>query len=57
MSTKKWHTFVHSWEFDTPLEQLILVGPMALKKYGTEIFVPTYDGSFTTITSIQNIPT
>ena len=30
MSIKKWHTFEHFWELDIPLEQLILLGQMAL---------------------------
>ena len=30
MSIKKWHNFVHLWELDIPLEQLILLGHTAL---------------------------
>ena len=33
MLIKKWHTFVHLWEFVILLEQLTLLGQMALSKY------------------------
>ena len=42
MQTKKWHTFVHLWDFVILLEQLILLGQMALSKYRIEILVHTY---------------
>ena len=39
MLTKEWHNFVRLWEFVILLEQLILLGQMALSKYKTEILV------------------
>ena len=47
-STKKWHTFVRLWEFVIPLEQLILLGQMALWKYKIETLAHTYECSFMT---------
>ena len=41
--TKKWHTSVHLWELDTPLEQLIPLRQMALSKYKTEISALIYE--------------
>ena len=46
MLTKKWHTFVHLWEFVILLEQLTLLGQMALLKYRTEILVHIYECSY-----------
>ena len=43
MVTRKWHTSVHLWELDTPLEQLILLGQMALSKYKTEMLALIYE--------------
>ena len=48
MLKKKWHTFVHLWEFVILLEQLTLLGQMALLKYKTEILVPIYECSYMT---------
>ena len=45
---KKWHTFVHLWEFVILLKQLTLLGQMALSKYKTEILVHTYECSYMT---------
>ena len=45
---KKWHTFVHLWEFVILLDQLTLLGQMALSKYKTEILVPIHDSSYMT---------
>ena len=53
MLIKKWHTFAHLWEFVILLEQLTLLGQMALLKYKTEILVPIYECSY--ITHIHNI--
>ena len=43
MLIKKWHTFVHLWEFVTLQEQLTLLGQMALSKYKIETFVHIYE--------------
>ena len=51
-SIKKWHTFVHLWELDVPLEQPILLGQMALSKYRSEILDLIYVCSFTTLLKI-----
>ena len=48
MLIKKWHTFVHLWEFVTLQEQLTLLGQMALSKYKTEILVHIYECSYMT---------
>ena len=48
MLIKKWHTFVHLWEFVILLEQLTLLGQMTLSKYKTEILVHIYECSYMT---------
>ena len=48
MLIKKWHTFVHLWEFVLLQEQLTLRGQMALSKYKTEILVHIYECSYMT---------
>ena len=48
MLIKKWHTFVHLWEYVILLEQLTLLGQMALSKSKTEILVPIYECSYMT---------
>ena len=48
MLTKKWHTFVHVWEFVIPLEQRIFLGQMALSKSKIETLVHTCECSFMT---------
>ena len=45
---KEWHIFVHLWEFVILLEQLILLGQMALLKYKTEILVLIFECSYMT---------
>ena len=48
MLIKKWHTFVRLWEYVILLEQLTLLGQMALSKSKTEILVPIYECSYMT---------
>ena len=48
MLTKKWHTFVHLWEFVILLEQLNLLGQMDFLKYKTEILVLIFECSYMT---------
>ena len=54
MSTKKWLIFSHLWEFDTHLEQPILLGQMALSKNRTETLALTYECSSTTLLKIRH---
>ena len=52
MLIRKWHTFVHSWELDTPLEQLTLLGQKASLKYKIDILVLTYECFYITLQKI-----
>ena len=52
MLTRKWHTSVHLWELDTPLEQLILLGQMASLKYKTKILALSYECFYMTLQKI-----
>ena len=49
---KEMDSFVHLWELDTPLEQLILLGQMALLKYKTEILALIYECFYMTLQRI-----